>query len=212
MAILIHYHTAIRETIVPVSKRMKTGDAKAGDDVLTPSCRIFKGTERRCARCGRPRAAHFAVRNSGDAKTGDGLNEQINSWRDYYMPKETVEELKRIIANDPGSRKASLAKGELQKRGAKTGDSDEPHPFVGEKADNGDGIGDCEECGKPFNDDAHWRTADVKKSTEAALDLGAPVNREYLRLQKAVPGDKTIRTQLEAKFTPEQVKAWESYF
>lgn len=32
-----------------------------------------------------------------------------------------------------------------------------PHPFVGKKTDNGHGIGDCKECGKPWKYKAHWR-------------------------------------------------------
>jgi hypothetical protein len=39
------------------------------------------------------------------------------------------------------------------------GASIKPHPFVGEKKDNGDGIGKCKECGKPWKYKAHWRLA-----------------------------------------------------
>ena len=39
------------------------------------------------------------------------------------------------------------------------GASVKPHPFQGDKKDNGDGIGRCKECGKPWKYKAHWRLA-----------------------------------------------------
>ena len=42
-----------------------------------------------------------------------------------------------------------------------------PHPFKGEKNDKGEGVGNCEECGKPFKHKAHWRIA-------SAIEAGGP--------------------------------------
>jgi hypothetical protein len=126
------------------------------------------------------------VRDARQIPAGNYLNNQINNWRDNYMPKESVEELQRIAANDPGSRRSAIAKAELEKRGAKDAERDVNSTTSAEGGVTIKGI--------------HFSSEEVKKYPRKVLEKSAKTGREpwslYGKAKDATPEGRELRGRI----------------
>jgi hypothetical protein len=230
MALLVHYHTATRETIVPVTKRRKTGDDKFMDPLGPLSQYIEAGKkaaaeleelrrtgarksdlelEREAAR----REAEFKRKKTRDGEFGPPADHAANckcaecrQWwgRDSVDSKTGDAAWKKV--RDELVKTADASEAEIdafitkQKAAGKTPEQIEA-ALKSWTADHA----------KTKDDDDDEETADSKKTTDAALDLGLPVNREWLMLSKTMsPAEATIAVR--AKFTPAQFAAWKENY